>query len=486
MPVNKTMHHHRLMGRHRRLQLQHQVQQRRRRLQEQQDPVMPVVATVTPPSHEVSRNTLLLIRSSFEEQLGGDASDVQQLMVALRGMDKIGELLDRLDAADSAAVASDTPPAQVSVPKGAECLVCGAAPVEQIGEGGCQVSDACTAAKPAEALLQAQAAAAATGTELPPVSGTTAELLALASAEGGKVEALPDLYYLWHEVGVYCRSAAGAGAGEGGGCVSEAQLKQGVKAWLAAAVGKDGGFSVAAASTAVPAAVAHLADQDLLDATHVAPPLEVGCTDGLRFNVYVTTVDDALQQPLLDAWAAAVRDPEPLRAAVAAAAGAAGAEEEEGAELCALTAARKAVVVYPPVERMEPFQPKGLGLVGPSVVVGSGAAIAPVDHVVRGQEYRVFLHNFPAGSPAEVRLVSASDALSVGGTLEGVPLTTVGSFDDDGVTELAWTVADDLPVGRYYVNVAAGPGSALFATSQPFSVLAAPLPGGARRLMRIG
>jgi hypothetical protein len=107
--------------------------------------------------------------------------------------------------------------------------------------------------------------------------------------------------------------------------------------------------------------------------------------------------------------------------------------------------------------------------------------------VVRGQEYRVFLQNFPAGSPAEVRLVSASEALAAGDSLlEGVPLITVSSFDDDGVTELAWTVADDLPEGRYYVNVAAGPGGALFATSQPFSVLAAPIPSGARRLMRIG
>ena len=116
-----------------------------------------------------------------------------------------------------------------------------------------------------------------------------------------------------------------------------------------------------------------------------------------------------------------------------------------------------------------------------------------MDHVVRGQEYSIFVQNFPAGSPAEVRLVSASDALAAAGNgdgssslLEGVPLTTVSSFDHDGITDLAWTVADDLREGRYYVNVATGPGGALFATSQPFSVLAAPLPSGARRLMRFG
>ncbi len=40
-------------------------------------------------------------------------------------------------------------------------------------------------------------------------------------------------------------------------------------------------------------------------------------------------------------------------------------------------------LAYPPLERTAPFKPKGLGLVGPSIVVGSAASIAPVDHLVR-------------------------------------------------------------------------------------------------------
>lgn len=383
-------------------------------------------------------------------------------------METIGELLARLDDV----AAEPTAQTQVAVSEETQCLVCGAAPVEQVGRGTCRVSDACTAAKPAEALLQAQTAAAAAGAELPASVSTMTDLLGtLGGVDGDKNngKALPELLYLWYELSVYC--AAGSAD-----CVSEARLKQAVKVRLAGAVGQDSGFSVAAASTAVPAAVAHLADEGLLSATHRARRvLQAGATDGCaaegtHFNVYATTIDAGLQEPIRAAWAALVKDPEPLRAAL-------------GPDACALTAARKGAILYPPIERMEPFQPQGLGLVGPSVIVGSGAAIAPVDHVVRGQPYRLFLQNFPGGSPAELRLIGSKAAAAGGlGALEGVPLATVRSFDDDGVTELAWTVAEDLPQGRYYVRASAGPGWALFATSQPFSVVAAPLTGAVRRL----
>lgn len=468
---NKTRY---FMGRNRRVQML-----QRRRLQ-QQDPVTPTVVAVGEASPEASRNSLLLVRSSIEEEVREGLVGPEQLVAALHGMETIGELLARLD--DDTAV--PTGPTQVAVSEDTQCLVCGAAPVEQVGRGACQVSDACTAAEPAEALLQAQTAAAAGGVALPASVATTTDLLGtLGGVDAAKDgEALPDLFYMWHELAVYCTAGAGGGIAD---CVSEAGLKQAVKAWLAGAVGQDSGFSVAAASTAVPAAVAHLADDALLSATHrarrslqqadAAAATTDGCAaEGTRFNVYVTTIDAGLQKPLRTAWAALVKDPEPVRAALGGPAGP-----------CALTAARKAAIVYPPIERMEPFQPEGLGLVGPSVIVGSGAAIAPVDHVVRGQPYRLFLQNFPGGMPAELRLVSASAAAAAGNAaagLEGVPLATVGSFDDDGVTELAWTVAEDLPEGRYYVRAAAGPGGALFGTSQPFSIVAAPLTGAARRL----
>lgn len=429
---------------------------------------------------EATRNSLLMIRSSFEEELGGELTDAKQLLTALRTVDGVGQLLDRLDSSPSSSsaaagntttTATTTLPTQVSIPAGTQCLVCGESAVEQIGEGTCQVSDACTAAKPAEAFAQAQAAATAAGTVLPPVSAGTQELLAVASDDGASVTSLPDLFYLWHELGVYCASAAPGEIASAAACASESQLKQGLKAWLAAAVGVDSGFSLTAASTAVPAVATQAVgeQQGLLDATHTAPALGPGCTDGFRFHVYVTTVDGSLQQPLQEAWRAARRDPEPLRAALARA----------GADLCGLTVTRKAAIVYPPIERMPPFQPRGLALVGPAVVVGSGAAIAPVDHVVRGRPYTLFLQNFPAGSPVEVRLVGASGVGADGSGLEGVPLTTLASFDDDGETELAWAVPEALAEGRYYVRASSGP---LLAMSQPFAVVAAPLTGPHRGL----
>ena len=223
--------------------------------------------------------------------------------------------------------------------------------------------------------------------------------------------------------------------------------------------------------------MAHLATQELVDA-QTPPPLEGGCLDGFRFNVYVTTVDAALQQPLQEAWAAVVRDPQALLAALQEEVAAGGGAATELP--CGLVATRKAGVAYPPVERMEPFQPKGLGLVGPSIVVGSDTAIAPIDHVVQGQTYTLYLQNYPAKSGVEVRLVDGADATTSGGVL----LTTIASFEDDGLTELAWTVPAGQPEGRYYLRAGTAPpgGGVLFATSQPFSVVPAPL----RRRWRYG
>ena len=44
---------------------------------------------------------------------------------------------------------------------------------------------------------------------------------------------------------------------------------------------------------------------------------------------------------------------------------------------------RVSTATYPPVDRMPAFSGKGLGLLGPSVTVGDGLSLVPINEVVK-------------------------------------------------------------------------------------------------------
>jgi hypothetical protein len=247
--------------------------------------------------------------------------------------------------------------------------------------------------------------------------------------------------------------------------VTEAQLKEAIKQHLALFEG----VAVTVASTALPAAVHEIVTADVMAAQR-----EVGsaaeCADGFKFKAYVTTYDDALQAPLEDAWRAIVRNPSTLLATVQQTKVVEGsATGATSADVCGLTAKKVMGIAYPPVERMPAFQPKGLSFVGPSILIGSSASIAPVDHLVRGETYKLFVENFPAKARVDVRLLQGpNDKI-------GTTVTEIAAFEDDGLTELSWTVPMDVGEGRYYLKAATGPGGMVYATSQAFAVVAEPL-----------
>jgi len=448
-----------LLNKTKRHQFQRQLQQRRRL----------VTLTDIP-------NSLLLIASSDDiytmgargvELLAANTTapiKTQQLFSAGQAMEGLQAWVDTFFAeVDEDELLEHT---TVSVSADTDCFLCGAdAATAVVANGQCRTSEACStgtssaAATPAQLLTQAQAASS-----MPLVlPAEMTSLIAATEGEDGETTRLPDLFFLWHDLVAFCPTVAGEGEEA---CVTEAQLKEAIKQHLAPFEG----VAVTVASTALPAAVHEIVTADVTAAQREVGSA-AGCADGFKFKAYVTTYDDALQAPLEDAWRAIVQDPSALLATVqrVAAAESGAAAGATAAGVCGLTLKKVVGIAYPPVERMPAFQPKGLSFVGPSILIGSSASIAPVDHLVRGETYTLFVENFPAKATVDVRLLQGPN------DKVGTAVTEIAAFEDDGLTELSWTVPMDAGEGRYYLKAATGPGGMVYATSQAFAVVAEPL-----------
>jgi hypothetical protein len=447
-----------LLNRTKRHQFQRQLQHRRRL----------VTLTDIP-------NSLLLIASSDETYTmgsGGDGSltgpksapvKAQQLFTAAQTMEGLQAWVDSFFAeVDEDDVLE---PTSISVSADTDCFVCGVdAAMAVVANGQCRTSEACgagassVAATPTQLLTQAQAASS-TPLVLP---AEMTKLIAATESEDGETMRLPDLFFLWHDLVAYCPTVAGEGEEA---CVTEAQLKEAIKQHLAPFEG----IAVTVASTTLPGAVAEIVTPDVMAAQREVGS-EAGCADGYKFKAYVTTYEDALQAPLEDAWRAIVQNPSALLAIVRRVA---AAESSTTAAttiaVCGLTVKKVMGIAYPPMERMPGFQPKGLSFIGPSILIGSPASLVAVDYLVRGETYTLFVENFPAKARVDVRLLQGPNDKT------GTAVTEIASFEDDGLTELAWTVPMDVGEGRYYLKAATGLGGMVYATSQAFAVVAEPL-----------
>jgi hypothetical protein len=93
--------------------------------------------------------------------------------------------------------------------------------------------------------------------------------------------------------------------------------------------------------------------------------------------------------------------------------------------------------------------------------------------MVAGETYTLFLQNFPVGSKVEVHLFQGVEKAAT------LLVDTIQSFDDDGLTELQWTVPKDQGLEKvddlFFLKAELVPGGAVFATSQAFSIVAEPI-----------
>jgi len=72
---------------------------------------------------------------------------------------------------------------------------------------------------------------------------------------------------------------------------------------------------------------------------------------------------------------------------------------------CGITIVEKGEQRYPSFKAMPAFKPSTTQLMAPNVVVADDTSIIPVQKLVPGEQYKIYVQNFPAGSKAEVRLL---------------------------------------------------------------------------------
>jgi hypothetical protein len=94
--------------------------------------------------------------------------------------------------------------------------------------------------------------------------------------------------------------------------------------------------------------------------------------------------------------------------------------------------------MYPAFKAMPSFKPSKKFVLGPDMVIADGVSIEPVKFLTVGETYTVFVQNFPKGSKIDLKLMS-------GVANDGPIVTTIASFDDDGVSEVRWTVPKGTP-----------------------------------------
>jgi hypothetical protein len=269
------------------------------------------------------------------------------------------------------------------------------------GVGTCRTSDACALEKGASIADAMASATAASGSTPLPAAASSVSTLAADGADAALGGAgLPDTNLLWQEINIYCPGAEASGTT----CITDDLLKQAIKAYFDPLTG----YAVAVANTNVHPSVEDVVDDDLRAELSAPQNNDQACMSGTKYNVYLTTHDND-QVPILNAvWDNIAGDPSDFLAFLQEVQKTDPAGLAPAGVVCGLTIKRVQTASYPSAERMPAFKPQGLSLMGPSVFVGDSTSIAPITEVVKGEEYSMFVQNFPATSPVEVRLIHVS------------------------------------------------------------------------------
>jgi hypothetical protein len=410
-------------------------------------------------------NKIVIIDSTSFENRGGFPSQAAYDAQG-KGM-SYGEFLakDALANPFPAATINSVQPGKVSV-KDASCFVCGLKPgttADHIDAGNstCQVEEGCSGSTPRAALDSANAK---TEQELGFPGRDFLPGAATMDPPDKEVEGdLPDLFFLWYDLTVYCRST-NTEVDDGTimeNCLSAGYVKRIVRAYLELSDGTlDQGYDMTVDPTAVHSSVKSVLganDPVLLDLQMaMAPQWNPDCQGWTVYALQFSTQDAGLKAKLAAIMDAVVADPTEMSQNIVQ-----NADKTVELQPCSVRATKKTDTRFPSIHHMPAFQPSSRSKVGPDVVVSDGSSIVPTGEIIPGQTYQIFVQNFPRGSKVNIHLVS-------GRKDTGPIIATIDSFKDDGTSEVVtWTAPTTLdPTQRYYLRASAAAVPALFANSQ--------------------
>ena len=373
------------------------------------------------------------------------------------------------------AVSSGVAPGKVTT-KGASCFLCGSKPgmtAEHVdlGQSTCVVAEGCQG-NTARATLDAAQAMADDDLGFPgvgflPSASQSAKLAGLDGAED--TDDLPDLYFLWYDMVVYCKSTDPYTDDSTimENCLTAQYVKNIVQGYLELEPGLDQGYDLVVSPTAVHGAVKGLLNTDQLGARDdpllldlqmaMAPAWNPDCQGWTKYEVQLSSQDAAVRARLAKVMDEVAADPTDMSTNIVQ------NYKDTATDLqpCSVSVSKKTDTRFPSIKRMPAFQPSARAKVGPDVVVSDGKSIVPADQLVAGETYQIFVQNFPRGSKINLQLVS-------GRRQSGPIIATIDDFNDDGASEMvSWKAPATLdPDTRYYLKASPAAFPSLFANSQ--------------------
>lgn len=347
-----------------------------------------------------------------------------------------------------------------------DCFLCSVKPGRSSdhigGPGSCEVYDNCDAETPAEVYVQAQSLTSKN--ILPP----NADMVMPQINKAGSMIP-PSTWLLWSELVVYCKhqDADVDDAIIMEDCLTKEYVTEVIKSFISlnATTGTEYQITVGPAGLHGAAQLPNFApdaeDVSISDLKSVlAPAWNPDCQGWTKYDIQVTSNQPEAEQHLLDVFMEFYNDPTDLGETIMS-----NWDEREDMQPCGVTVAEKGEQRFPSLKSCPAYTPSLTSVLAPSMTLADDVSIEPIRQVMPNTTYKIFIQNFPEGSKVEIKLLNGLEK-------DGPVIATINSFDDNGLSKVAWTVPKedvDISKSKYYLQAQSVDFPALFAFSQLFS-----------------
>jgi len=316
------------------------------------------------------------------------------------------------------------------------CFLCNVGPGNTADHVGgpdqCEIKDVCGSSHNPATIYEKAQNATATNILPPHVDRSMGKV----DKEGNPIMA--NTWILWHELVVYCHSSDPEtdDSSINSNCLSAEYIKNIIKGYILMDSNKNE-YQITVSDGNIHAAVDAFAlgDTAMDDLKMgVSPEWNQDCQGWTKYDIRLVASDPEVEQHILDLMDGFVEDPSDLESTILE-----NADPSTDLQPCGITIKEKGEHRVPSMEKMPAFKPSTTITLGPDVWIADGVSIEPVKFLSAGETYVVYVQNFPRGSKIDLKLME-------GLKLSGPIVASIESFDDDGISEVRWTVPRDIPL----------------------------------------
>ena len=363
---------------------------------------------------------------------------------------------------------------KVSVGEDTSCFMCDVGPGETAdhddGGGVCEIAEGCKGKAPLDSwgMAQDKSSQDLTFPQMDFIEAMTGKNI--TGPKAGKQE-LPDLYFLWYELTVFCysRDPETDDSTITANCLSEAYVHDIIQAFVDDDL--ESNYELAISTVGLHASTEGLVDHDepafLALQESMAARWNPECQGWTKYNIQFTTRDKEMYADLQKLWDTIAASPGDFSITLQD-----NWDPTTDVQPCAPSdLEKKSSNQYPSINNMPAFFPSKRSSIGPDVVVSDGQSIVQAESIEPGKTYKIYAQNFPKGSTVQLQLMSADG--------DPEPIGQITNFDDDAVNAMEWTAPLDLDEDtNFYVKGAPLAFPNLFGNSQLLSRAAQSFGGG--------